>query len=66
MERDRQNVFYLWTIFCLFIPLAPNNPENQNFEKMKKKKKKKKTPGDAIRKSGDIIILHRKIKIKKN
>ena len=62
MERDRQNVFYLWTIFCLFIPLAPNNPENQNFEKMKKKK----TPGDAIRKSGDIIILHRKIKIKKN
>ena len=63
MERDRENVFYLWTIFCLFIPLPPNNPENQNFEKMKKKKK---TPGDAIRKSGDIIILHRKIKIKKN
>ena len=38
------------TEFCHFGPfLSPNNPENLNFEKMKKE-------------SGDVIILHLRIK----
>ena len=49
MERDRQNFFSFWTIFCSFTPPPSplNNPKNQNFEKQMKK-----TPRD-------IIILHK-------
>ena len=36
-ERNRQNFFSFWTIFCSFsAPPPPNNPENQNFEKWRK------------------------------
>ena len=30
MDRDRQNSFSFWTIFCLFTPLTT---QNQNLEK---------------------------------
>ena len=35
MERDRQNFFSFWTIFCPFTPppFPLKNPKNQNFEK---------------------------------
>ena len=44
MERNRQNLFSLWTILCPFNPLT-----NQKLKKMKKiQKNKKNTPGDII------------------
>ena len=52
--------------FFAFLSPSPLTTQKIKIFKKLKKKKKKKTPGDAIRKSGDIIILHRKIKIKKN
>ena len=61
-----EKMFSTFGPFFAFLPPPPLKTQKIKILKKKKKKKKKQTPGDAIRKSGDIIILHRKIKIKKN
>ena len=44
MERDRQNLFSFWTIFCPFTLLPPpTTPDSPKYEKIKKMKK---LPGD--------------------